>query len=95
MLYRPEHVDSIFRSQHVKIVKAIIAHFSRSDHAHHLLTEERAKQGVRFRLQKLSKIRFGNIYWSSISVVDSLPIISSLAEAGRIEFKVLPCKANF
>ena len=74
----------------MKIVKAIIAHFSKSDQAHHLLTEERKKQGVRFGLQKLSKIRFGNIYWSSISIVDSLPIISSLAEDGRVEFKVLP-----
>jgi hypothetical protein len=74
--------------QRVRIIKNIIAHFSISEHANNLLTQERLKHGVRFGLQKVSKIRFGNIYWSSLSVADSLSIIEMLIKDGKLKFKV-------
>ena len=69
-------------------MKAIIGHFSRSEAAHTRLTEERGKLGVRFGLQKVSKTRFGSIYWSTISVVDCFSIIQSLASEGLVPIKV-------
>lgn len=74
--------------QRVRVIKNIIAHFSKSEHANNLLTQERLKHGVRFGLQKVSKIRFGNIYWSALSVADSLSIIEMLIKDGKLKFKV-------
>ena len=74
--------------QRVRVIKNVITHFSISEPANNLLTQEHLKHGVRFGLQKVSKIHFGSIYWSSLSVADSLSIIEILIKDGKLKFKV-------
>ena len=78
----------------MKITKGVIRHFSKSKDAHAQLTKQRKEQGVAFGLQKVSKTRFGNIYWSTKSVVDNLSIILSLVGDGDVHFQVCSTAAN-
>ena len=78
----------------MKITKGVIRHFSKSEDVHTQLTKQHKEQGVAFGLQKVLKTQFGNIYWSTKSVVDNLSIILLLVGDGKVHFQVHPVAAD-
>ena len=82
-------------SQAVAVVKKIIAHFSKSNKATHLIHAALiALGGVAHELQKPGKTRFGSMFSTFVSLEPYLDIIQTLVRDKKIKFKV-SCPLSF